>query len=66
MKNVILNEREILNRALGGEIQEKESDTIGVLIRHYFSLGYDKNEVYNLLNEYLLKLIIIQNWNISL
>ena len=55
MKNVILNEREILDKALNGEMEEKESDTIGVLIRHYFSLGYDKSEVYNLLNEYLLK-----------
>lgn len=55
MKNVILNEREILDKALNGEIQEKESDTIGVLIRYYFSLGYDKKEVYRLLNEYLLK-----------
>ena len=51
MKNVILNEREILDKALNGEIQEKESDTIGVLIRYYFSLGYDKKEVYRLLNE---------------
>lgn len=55
MKNVILNEREILDKALNGEMEEKESNTIGVLIRHYFSLGYDKSEVYNLLNEYLLK-----------
>lgn len=55
MKSIILNERDILDKALKGEIEEKESDTIGVLIRHYFSLGYDKNEVYNLLNEYLKK-----------
>jgi len=55
MKNVMLNEREILDKALNGEIQEKESDTIGVLIRYYFSLGYEKKEVYRLLNEYLVK-----------
>jgi hypothetical protein len=55
MKNVILNEREILDKALKGEVEKRESDTVGVLIRHYFSLGYDKNEVYELLNEYLTK-----------
>ena len=55
MKNIILNEREILDKALLGKMEKRESDTIGVLIRHYFSLGYDKGEVYNLLNEYLVK-----------
>lgn len=55
MKNIILNERDILDKALNGEIQERESDTIGILIRYYFSLGYDKKEVYRLLNEYLTK-----------
>lgn len=54
MKNIVLNEREILEKALlNGEVSEDYNDTVDVLIRHYLHMGYDKNEVYDLVDKFL-------------
>lgn len=54
MKNIVLNERELLERALtNGEVSEDYNDTVDVLIRHYLHLGYDKNETYIYVDKFL-------------
>lgn len=56
MKNVVLNEKEILDNALiNGIVSEDYNDTVDVLIRHYLNIGYSKNEVYILIDEFLTK-----------
>lgn len=55
MKNIVLNEREILEKALiNGAVSEDYNDTVDVLIRHYLHMGYNKNEVYTLVDKFLV------------
>ena len=55
MKSIVLNERELLERALtNGEVSEDYNDTADVLIRHYLHLGYDKNETYMYVDKFFV------------
>lgn len=54
MKKLVLNERDILEKALqNGEVSEDYNDTVDVLIRHYLHMGYDKDEAYTLVDKFL-------------
>ena len=56
MKGVILNEKEILNKALNKEeITDniKTFSILRILAKYYFSKNYDKKEIINLLNDYM-------------
>lgn len=54
MKKLVLNERDILEKALNnGGVSEDYNDTVGVLIRHYLHMGYDKDETYSLVDKFL-------------
>lgn len=54
MKKLVLNERDILEKALNnGEVSEDYNDTVDVLIRHYLHMGYDKDETYTLVDKFL-------------
>lgn len=56
MKNIVLNEKELLNKSLNeGYIdQKKPSKTLGLLIRHYLLSGLDKETIYNKIDEFMI------------
>ena len=55
MKNIVLNEKELLNKSLNeGYIdQKKPSKTLGLLIRHYLLNELDKESIYNKIDEFM-------------
>ena len=55
MKNIILNEKEMLDDILnnGAIDQKKPSRTLGLLIRHYILQGKDKDEIYKLCDKFM-------------
>ena len=55
MKGVILNEKEILNKALNKENIEnvKSFSILRILAKHYFDKNYEIDEVVDLLNKYM-------------
>lgn len=54
MRNIILNEYEILNDALEkGIIRDKDTDTISVLARYYFSKNMNTENVYKLIEDFM-------------
>lgn len=51
---IILNEQEILDKALNeNRIYKKPMVTIRILIKHYFSIGQKKKQVYDSINNFL-------------
>lgn len=53
---LILNEREMLDKALKqGYIDDKPLNTIRVLCKYYFSIGQDKNQVYDSIDNFMTK-----------
>ena len=57
MKGIEINEKTMLVNALEkGEIDTKKpSKTLGLLIKHYILEGYEKEEVYNIVDEFMEK-----------
>lgn len=56
MRNVILNEFEVLDDALNkGIINNKPSETIGVLARHYFSKNMNIEDVIEKVKEFIIE-----------
>lgn len=57
MKGIEINEKTMLVNALEkGEIDTKKpSKTLGLLIKHYILEGYEKEEVYNIIDEFMEK-----------
>ena len=57
MKGIEINEKTMLMNALEkGEIDTKKpSKTLGLLIKHYILEGYEKEEVYNIVEEFMEK-----------
>lgn len=54
MRNIILNEYEILNDALEKRIiRDKDTDTISVLARYYFSKNMNTENVYKLIEDFM-------------
>lgn len=67
MQGTVLRESELLSMALNGDkvLKRDMPNVLAVLTRHYFSLGFDKKEVYDKLNEYYKSTDIGYNETIS-
>jgi hypothetical protein len=53
---IILNEKEILDKSLNkGFIDKKPSNTIKLLAKHFFSIGQNKNQVIDSIDNFMEK-----------
>lgn len=54
MRGVTLKEGDILNEALEGKIDSKPTETLRILIKYYLSKGFDKDDIFNILDAYMI------------